>query len=500
MRIYHGGPITPETCAAKVWRARCAFVSFAHPSQISVAAALCSSFALDNGAFSLWRAGKPTDWPAYYDWCEQWLAHPSCDWAVIPDVIDGDEQANDDLLADWPFRDRGVPVWHMHESIGRLERLCASYERVAIGSSGQYATVGDARWWHRMAEALDATDGVGTQEANEARARVLALLRQPEAAPEGWQPIDQCKVGGTYLFGGYRPLCEGAPEVFDWCVGSVIFTEPGPSFYMAGSREPNGSSWDRFPIQFFHDVPSHPRAAAPSPTPTTGEAVPYLANGMRFKLAATRSGMAAEFRSFPAELAGQWVALVDATNGQHLNAPPARPAKPTPAPTGDEADCSELIREYREREKKANENAGDAEEDAYHIGTRDGFHDAVQLFDCATGGDGEFFGSSEPGGTVDVPVMIRRIVARLSRPNASAEPSGLPDYFPAAARLALELECLLLSCNDTAAVSKWWGSAHEALDQWRNVTRSVEDEREYAKAWASVRSDAIAHADEGKKG
>lgn len=156
MRIYHGGPITPETAAAKVWRARGGFVSFAHPQQISVAAALCSSFALDNGAFSLWRAGKPTDWPAYYGWCEQWLAHPGCDWAVIPDVIDGDEQANDDLLADWPFTGRGVPVWHMHESIRRLEMLCGSYERVAIGSSGEYATVGDARWWRRMGEALDA--------------------------------------------------------------------------------------------------------------------------------------------------------------------------------------------------------------------------------------------------------------------------------------------------------------------------------------------------------
>lgn len=153
---YHGGPITPETAAAKVWRARCAFVSFAHPQQINVASSLCSSFALDNGAFSLWRAGKPTDWPAYYAWCEKWLAHPACDWAVIPDVIDGDEQANDDLLSDWPFTGRGVPVWHMHESIRRLEMLCTSYERVAIGSSGQYATVGDARWLRRMGEALDA--------------------------------------------------------------------------------------------------------------------------------------------------------------------------------------------------------------------------------------------------------------------------------------------------------------------------------------------------------
>lgn len=48
----------------------------------------------------------------------------------------------------------------------------------------------------------------------------------------------------------------------------------------------------------------------------------YLAKGMRFKLAATRSG-AAEFRSFPAELAGKWVALVDATDDKHLRTHPA---------------------------------------------------------------------------------------------------------------------------------------------------------------------------------
>lgn len=34
-------------------------------------------------------------------------------------------------------------------------------------------------------------------------------------------------------------------------------------------------------------------------------------------------------------------------------------------------------------------------------------------------------------------------------------------------RLALELECLLLSCTDTAATAKWWDSANEALEQWR---------------------------------
>ncbi len=35
-----------------------------------------------------------------------------------------------------------------------------------------------------------------------------------------------------------------------------------------------------------------------------------------------------------------------------------------------------------------------------------------------------------------------------------------------AKRLALELECLLLDANHPA-VSRWWNSAHEALEQYR---------------------------------
>lgn len=34
-------------------------------------------------------------------------------------------------------------------------------------------------------------------------------------------------------------------------------------------------------------------------------------------------------------------------------------------------------------------------------------------------------------------------------------------------RLALELECLLLSTENDAAKSKWWDTAHEALEAWR---------------------------------
>ena len=48
---------------------------------------------------------------------------------------------------------------------------------------------------------------------------------------------------------------------------------------------------------------------------------------------------------------------------------------------------------------------------------------------------------------------------------------AIRDIFPAAHRLALELECLLLDTKDMAVVSKWWDSGHEALEQWREYCR-----------------------------
>lgn len=158
---YHGGPITPETAAIRVWRGRHAFVSFACLQQLEVAAGVAQSFALDNGAFTFWKQGKEVHWKAYYHFCEKWLSHPACDWAVIPDVIDGDEDENDRLILEWPFKERGVPVWHLHEGLDRLERLCLSWPRVALGSSGQYADVGGSRWWARMSDAMNAITDKG---------------------------------------------------------------------------------------------------------------------------------------------------------------------------------------------------------------------------------------------------------------------------------------------------------------------------------------------------
>ena len=47
-------------------------------------------------------------------------------------------------------------MWHMHEPISRLLRLCGQWSRVCVGSSGAYAVVGTLRWHIRMVQAWNA--------------------------------------------------------------------------------------------------------------------------------------------------------------------------------------------------------------------------------------------------------------------------------------------------------------------------------------------------------
>jgi hypothetical protein len=154
---YHGTPFGgSKSEAAEALVGRHALISFAAPDQLDICLDVCQSICLDNGAFSAWRSGKVIDWDAYFAWAEQYVNHPRVDFAIIPDVIDGDEEANRVLLdrwSDWfgPAANVfGVPVWHMHESSDRLIQLCARFPRVAIGSSGEYSVVGSEGWHRRM--------------------------------------------------------------------------------------------------------------------------------------------------------------------------------------------------------------------------------------------------------------------------------------------------------------------------------------------------------------
>lgn len=151
---YHGGPITPETAALRVWKGRHAFVSWAAPVQIKLAASITQSFALDNGAFTIWRKGGEVDWNDYYAWVDKWRFHSAFDWAVIPDVIGGTEEENNKLLGDWPFGLQGVPVWHMDESVDRLVDLASEWPRVAIGSCAEYDVKHPAKCVARLRQVL----------------------------------------------------------------------------------------------------------------------------------------------------------------------------------------------------------------------------------------------------------------------------------------------------------------------------------------------------------
>ena len=131
------------------------FVSYADPGRLAAIASTCSSFALDNGAYSAWTRGLEMDYDGFIEFTRKWHRHPAFDWSVIPDVIDGDEDSNDRWLDRWPADLPGVPVWHLHESLGRLERLASMYRVVALGSSGTYRQPGLEGWWRRMGEAMD---------------------------------------------------------------------------------------------------------------------------------------------------------------------------------------------------------------------------------------------------------------------------------------------------------------------------------------------------------
>lgn len=154
---YHGGPITPDTCAIRTWKGRHAFISYADYRQIGLAAEICQSFALDNGAFSFWKAKKSVDWPGFYEWVSRWRRHPGYDFAVVPDVIEGTEEENDELAAEWPFpRHEAAVVWHVNESVERLVRLAHAWPRVCIGSSGDFDVSKPAAFLDRMTAVLPA--------------------------------------------------------------------------------------------------------------------------------------------------------------------------------------------------------------------------------------------------------------------------------------------------------------------------------------------------------
>lgn len=208
MIAYHGCPLSgPTADAGRFYRGRHVLVSFAHPDHLPIVAETASSFVLDNGAFSAWTKGKLLDVLGYQQWVRERYRHPGFDWCLIPDVIDGDEKANDDLLWSWPGYLPGVPVWHLHESLDRLRMLVQGWPRVALGSSGKWANPGSPDWWMRMQDVMDAAcDEDGRPKAKFHGLRMLnpdIVSRLPLASADS---TNACQNAGSVArFGAYKP-------------------------------------------------------------------------------------------------------------------------------------------------------------------------------------------------------------------------------------------------------------------------------------------------------
>ncbi len=157
---YHGTPITPRSVLQSL-AGNCFCVSYARPDDVKECHRIGQGVMLDNGAYSFWRANgaaSADDWDACYAWVSPWLEFHTT-WAVIPDVIGGTESENDHLLSKWFVRmgsyRQAAPVWHLDESMDRLQRLVNGFSRVCFGSSGEYSTIGSTNWNNRMNEAFN---------------------------------------------------------------------------------------------------------------------------------------------------------------------------------------------------------------------------------------------------------------------------------------------------------------------------------------------------------
>lgn len=243
---YHGTPVTPESAMVDILKGRHAMVSFANPMQLDTCLDICQSVTADNGAFPLWMRGQKVDsWEPYYEWLTPVIHHPAFDWALIPDVIDGDEEENRRLVESWPMdRHVGVPVWHLHESMDYLFSLLQWWPRIAIGSSGEHATIGTAKWWTRMGEAMEILCPDGFPVAKIHGLRMLnpeIFTRFPFASADSTNVARNIGIDGAWR-GTYLPPNKA--------VRGIVIAERIES-------QQSAPRWERMDIQrsLYQDVP-----------------------------------------------------------------------------------------------------------------------------------------------------------------------------------------------------------------------------------------------------
>jgi len=156
MIFYHGTPIGGSYRDAEYFlTGRAALVPYLAPLHMDIVRNVCTRFVLDNSAFTAWKQNIAIDFDKYGQWVETFTADEKFDWCIIPDVIGGSEEANDDLVRAWDDKIPGVPVFHLHQDPKRFFRLAERFPIIGIGGSHIFPNLGSRSWWTRMTELMD---------------------------------------------------------------------------------------------------------------------------------------------------------------------------------------------------------------------------------------------------------------------------------------------------------------------------------------------------------
>jgi len=154
---YHGTPFSPVHLFEQHMKGKNILIPFSRRDTLKRALKSGANIIFDNGAYTLWKQGKKVDWDKYYDWVKK--HYERITYFIIPDVIDGTELENNNLIKNYYSQDfdnqtKAVPVWHVAESFERLQKLMNSFDYVAFGSSGEFQVLGTSKWHSRMHEVM----------------------------------------------------------------------------------------------------------------------------------------------------------------------------------------------------------------------------------------------------------------------------------------------------------------------------------------------------------
>lgn len=163
---------------------------------------------VDNGAYSAYTNKVDVDWLAFEVWAGAIArAHPAA-IVVLPDIIDGIEAQNDELIREtWAGlsleqdveMERLMVVWHLHESLERLQRLVEEgWQWIALGSSGEYWDPKTKAWADRIELAFAAIDEITQPGMGNRRPHIHMMRAQLQHQQHDFDSSDSTNVARNH--------------------------------------------------------------------------------------------------------------------------------------------------------------------------------------------------------------------------------------------------------------------------------------------------------------